>query len=273
MDARIDPSSTTDPTERRGEPKRETGRRFHAKPSGSIACGLRSANQPPLPMAERLVPIIEDDIVEGRLPPGTRLDEVGLAARHGMSRTPVREALRRLGQTGLVEIRPRRGAVVVRPEPHAVVEMFEVMAELEAYAGRLAARRARTDEIEALVRIHQDCMGAEADGNTDAYYAANERFHRLIYTASGNGFLADEAGRMHSRLKPYRRLQLRAPRRLGASLREHQTVLDALRVGNGDATATALRAHVAVQGERFGDLLRAMEATAAPPLRASGSKR
>ena len=210
----------------------------------------------PITIADRLVPLIEDDIVEGRLLPGTRLDEAGLAERHGVSRTPVREALLRLGETGLVEVRARRGAVVARLEPHAVAEMFEVMAEIEAYAGRLAARRARPEEIEALVRAHGGCTRAEAHGDTDAYYAANERFHRLIYLASGNRFLCQEANRMHTRLKPYRRLQLRAPRRLAASLGEHETVLEALRSGNGDGAATALRGHIAVQGERFGDLLR-----------------
>ena len=214
-------------------------------------------------MADRLVPLIEDDIVEGRLPPGTRLDEIGLAERHGVSRTPVREALRRLAETGLVEVRPRRGAQVAELEPHAVVEMFEVMAEIEAYAGRLAARRARSEEIAALDDAHEACMTAEARGDADAYYAANERFHHLIYAASGNRFLAQEAARMHVRLKPYRRLQLRAPRRLATSLREHQAVLDAIRAGEGEAAAATLRAHVTVQGERFGDLLRMMETRSA----------
>ena len=209
-------------------------------------------------MAERLVPLIEDDIVEGRLAPGERLDEVGLAARHGVSRTPVREALRRLAETGLVTLRPRRGAVVAALEPTRVAEAFEVMAELEAMAGRLAARRIRAKEIAALRLIHAECEAAAAHGHADGYYAANGRFHHLVYTAAGNGFLLGEATKLHARLKPYRRLQLRAPRRLAASLAEHEAVLAALEAGDGAAAADALRAHVSVQGERFGDLLRLM---------------
>ena len=240
-----------------------TGAADAVRPSGGAANGGvpggERAERPRVTMADRLVPLIEDDIVEGRLPPGTRLDEVRLAERHGVSRTPVREALRRLAETGLVAVRPHRGAVVVRLEPHAVVQMFEVMAEIEAYSGRLAARRATEAELARMTAAHESCGAAEAAGDADGYYAANERFHRLIYAASGNGFLADEAGRMHARLKPYRRLQLRAPRRLAASLREHEAILAALRAGDGARAADALRAHVAVQGERFGDLLRAME--------------
>ena len=218
----------------------------------------RSPERPP--MAERLMPLIEDDIVEGRLAPGERLDEVRLAERHGVSRTPVREALRRLAETGLVTLRPHRGAVVAVLEPHRVVEAFEVMAEMEAMAGRLAARRIRPDEITELRAIHAECEAAAESGDADGYYAANGRFHHLIYTAAGNGFLLGEATRLHARLKPYRRLQLRAPRRLAASLGEHEAVLVAIEAGDSAAAADALRAHVVVQGERFGDLLRAMAA-------------
>ena len=234
---------------------------------GRGATSRPAPDAPPPPMAERLVPIIEDDIVEGRIAPGTRLDELSLAERHGVSRTPVREALRRLAETGLVVVRPRRGAVVAKLEPHAVVEMFEVMAEVEAFAGRLAARRARPDETAAMRAAHRDCVAAAGRNDADGYYAANERFHRLIYDASGNGFLADEAGRLHTRLKPYRRLQLRAPRRLAASLGEHEHVLAAIEAGDGERAADALRDHVRVQGERFGDLLRLMAEPAVPPAR------
>ena len=207
---------------------------------------------------ERLRSAIEDDIVSGALPPATRLDEIGIAERYGVSRTPVREALRELAATGLVELRPRRGAVVAVLDAPAVAERFEVMAEIEAMAGRLAARRIRDDELDALRATHEDCTQAAARGDTDAYYRANERFHRLIYRASGNAFLEEEAGRLHTRLKPYRRLQLRTRHRLRTSLAEHESVLAALEAGDGAAAAEALRGHVGVQGERFGDLLREM---------------
>ena len=82
---------------------------------------------------------IENEILKGEFEPGERLDEVQLATHFGVSRTPIREALMQLSAIGLVEIRPRRGAVVVDPGPERVFEMFEVMAELEGMAGALAA--------------------------------------------------------------------------------------------------------------------------------------
>src|SRR3546814_18041549 len=88
-------------------------------------------------LAERL----EEDIVSGRFAPGERLDEVSLATSFGVSRTPVREVLQRLASSGLVELRPRRGAIVAQISIGRLVEMFEVMAELEGMCGRLAARR------------------------------------------------------------------------------------------------------------------------------------
>ncbi len=89
--------------------------------------------------AQRLRQTIEDEIVDGALRPGDRLDECQLAARFGVSRTPIREALLQLAVTGLIEVKPRRGAVVSIPEPARLIEMFETMAELEAACGRLAA--------------------------------------------------------------------------------------------------------------------------------------
>ena len=92
---------------------------------------------------------IENGIVAGEFEPGERLDETQLAARFGVSRTPIREALMQLSAIGFVEIRPRRGAVVADPAPQRVFEMFEVMAELEGMAGALAARR-HTEEALAV---------------------------------------------------------------------------------------------------------------------------
>ena len=92
-------------------------------------------------LSERLRESIEEEIATGKLLPGTRLDEVELATRFGVSRTPIREALRLLLGEGLVETRPQRGAVVAQVTPQRLIEMFEVMAELEAMCARLAARR------------------------------------------------------------------------------------------------------------------------------------
>ncbi len=202
---------------------------------------------------------LEDDIATGRLALGARLDEASLAARFGVSRTPVRELLRQLAAQGLVELRPYRGAIVSAPDPKQLMEMFEVMAELEAMCGRLAARRLTNENEADLIETFQACANAAEEGDPDAYYFENERFHRAIYKASGNAFLAEQALLLHKRLAPFRRLQLRVRNRLGLSQREHEGIVAAIIAGDSDKAAEALREHVVVQGERFTDLLASLD--------------
>ncbi len=198
---------------------------------------------------------LEQMIVSGALADGARLDELRLAERFGCSRTPLREAFQALAASGLVQLIARRGAFVRHPGLDEMVEMFEVMAELEALCGRLAARRIAPADLAALRRTEHACADAVAAGNHDLYYAANERFHHLVYEASGNAFLAAEAARLHRRLQPFRRLQLQVRDRMRQSLTEHGAVIAALEAGDGATAAQALRDHVAVQGTRFNDLV------------------
>lgn len=207
----------------------------------------------------RLREALEDNIVAGRLRPGQRLDEVGLAERFQVSRTPIREALIQLASSGLVEIRPRRGAFVVLLGPRELVKSFELMSEVEGACARLAAQRMDPDDRAALEAAHRACAEAVAAGDTGAYYPANALFHQAIYDATGNRILAAEARRLQRRLQPYRRLQLRVSRRMDASFAEHEAILTALLAGNGEAAAAAMRAHVLVQGERFLSLLTALQ--------------
>ena len=202
---------------------------------------------------------LEDEIVTGRLRPGERLDEISLATRFGVSRTPIREALRTLESSGLVQLRPRRGATVAAFGLSTLAEMFEAMAELEAICGRFAARRMTEPECEALQRGHEACVDAAEHGDPDDYYLANVRFHELIYDGSHNRYLADQVRALRRRLHPYRRLQLRVRNRIANSLAEHAAVVEAIRVGNQPAAEAALRAHVAIQGERFRDFAAQME--------------
>lgn len=215
--------------------------------------------QPNIRHSERLGELIEEQIATGLLRPGTRLDEQELAAEFGVSRTPIREALIQLASAGLVEIRPRRGAIVKELGPHRLCEMFEVMAELEAMCARLAARRITNAEIAVLQKGHRACQAARDASDPDAYYWLNEDFHRTIYVASHNTFLSEQATALNRRLRPYRRLQLRVRNRIDTSYSEHQGVVDAILAGDADLAAERIRAHVVVQGERFGDLVASLQ--------------
>ena len=205
--------------------------------------------------ADHIVDDLEQMIVTGSFADGERLDEIRLAEHFGVSRTPVREALQKLAASGLVEQLPRRGVFVREPGPVDLVNMFETMAELEAACGRLAARRITEPELAALEEANALCRAAVEGGDADDYYRHNERFHHLIYGATQNAFLAEQAARLQKRLKAYRRLQLHLRGRLAQSMSEHETILAALRSGDGEAAADTLRSHVAVQGEKFHHLL------------------
>jgi len=214
-------------------------------------------NESPAPprRSEQLGDEIEERIATGQYRPGMRLDEQEIAHGFGVSRTPVREALIQLAAAGLIEIRPRRGAIVAEISADRLCEMFEVMAELESMCGRLAARRVTQEEQKLLMEAHRACEVARDAQDPDAYYKLNEVFHRRIYASSHNTFLAEQATVLHRRLRPYRRLQLRVRNRMQASYSEHQGVVDAILAGDSDLAAERLRGHVSVQGERFGDLI------------------
>ncbi|HEU0222074.1 MAG TPA: GntR family transcriptional regulator [Paracoccaceae bacterium] len=203
--------------------------------------------------------MLEEEIVTGLLKPGERLEEQALAARFGVSRTPIREALFQLAAAGLVEQKPRRGAVVARPGPKRLMEMFEVMAELEALCARHAARRASADDLARIRAAHARCAEAAQEADGDDYYYENEAFHALIREASRSDFLIEQANALQRRLKPYRRLQLRARDRIRNSFEEHGIIVAALESGDSETAAATMRAHVVVQGERFADLIASLD--------------
>jgi len=206
-------------------------------------------------LSERLREAIEEEIATGKLLPGTRLDEVDLATRFGVSRTPIREALSLLLGEGQVENLHRRGTVVANFTPQRLIEMFELMAELEAMCARLAIRRMSDEEFAAIKAAHEACRAASQASDADAYFYANERFHYAIYTASHNSFLFDQAATLQRKLRPYRRLQLRVRNRLQRSFSEHETIIEAMGAGDVERAMANVRAHVIVQGERFADLV------------------
>lgn len=205
--------------------------------------------------ADRIREELEQAIMAAEFAEGERLDEVTLAARFSVSRTPVREALHALAASGLVETLPRRGVFVRYPSFIKLVEMFDVMAELEAMCGRLAARRITEEELERLEAAALACESAMERGDADEYYRENERFHHILYHASGNSFLAEQASRLHKRLQPFRRLQLRVRGRLRQSMQEHRDVQKAVAAGDAEGAARGLRRHISIQGENLKDLM------------------
>src|SRR5580704_15070733 len=158
--------------------------------------------------AEELRLQLADEIVRGALAPGAALDETDLARRFSVSRTPVREALRQLVASGLVESRAHRGAVVARPSIQRLTGMFEAMAELEALCAGLAAERMQPAERHRLEAVHEELRVLSHAGNPDRFHEVNERFHNAIYAGSQNGYIAEITLATRVRVQPFRRAQL-----------------------------------------------------------------
>lgn len=199
---------------------------------------------------------LEEEILKGEFVPGSKLDESSLSKKFRVSRTPIREALRQLSASGLIELIPNRGAFLVQLSTNRLVEMFEVLAELEGMCGRLAARRIKDDQRKSLTASLQLCRQSEKDQlDVDAYYHANDEFHSIIHRATQNEFLIETVENIERRLRPYRRVQLHVPQRKRDSVKEHELIVEAIMAGQGDVAEQRMQAHILVQGERFNDFL------------------
>jgi len=205
--------------------------------------------------AQRVRLALEKDIFLLKLQPGDKLDEAGLAQRFGTSRTPVREALRQLAASGLVEIKAHRGAEVSRLSIPQLLEMFEFMAALEGICARFAAERASPEDLAAIGTAHYECLGYAEAGDTDGFYRANTAFHEAVYRASHNSYAAQQTMFLRNRLAPYRRFQLRRNNRPLESFREHGEIFEAIAAGDVPRAERVTRAHIDVQGSNFAALV------------------
>jgi DNA-binding GntR family transcriptional regulator len=201
--------------------------------------------------AEELRQQLSDEIVRGALAPGSPLDETELAQRFNVSRTPVREALRHLTASGLIESRPHRGAVVAQPSIERLTGMFEAMAELEALCAGLAAERMSPVQRHALEAIHEELRVLSYDGNPERFHEVNERFHNAIYKGSQNDYIAEITLATRVRVQPFRRAQFRNLGRLAKSQAEHDRVVVAIMRGDRNGAATAMRDHIVLVRDEY----------------------
>jgi DNA-binding GntR family transcriptional regulator len=202
-------------------------------------------------LAEKLATAIADGILNGTLRPGVRLDEIGLAQQHGVSRTPVREALRQLTTSGLIDMRPRKGAVVSRATPAEIESLFVAMAEMEATCARLAAMSMTPLERRRLQARHEAMIELSAKADPEAYSDANVAFHLAIYAGAHNEPIADYTRGLRRRVGPFRRAQFQVEGRLTRSTEEHGAVVMAILAGDARGAHAAMLHHVGLVEDAF----------------------
>jgi DNA-binding GntR family transcriptional regulator len=195
---------------------------------------------------EQMVRAIADMIVTGEMLPGERLDELSLAARFEVSRTPVREALRELGAMGLVRREPNRSAVVMNVTQARLHSMFEAMAELEGICARLSAERMTVDERRGLDIEHRSSIQLVHSGSPEDYSAYNTEFHNRLYRGAHNDHLLELATQTRARLAPFRRAQFRLTGRLSKSYDEHDRIVTAILRADCTAAGQAAFDHVSI---------------------------
>lgn len=205
--------------------------------------------------SDRIRKELEDEILNGTLSPGTRLDEEALALRFSVSRTPIRETLMQLSTTGLVELRPRQSAVVADLTAETIIEMFEMSLELEKICARLAARRMSEEERQELTHLHEGSAQLVARGDAEGYVLANRELHHAIYSGTHNSFIEQQASILFTRLLPYRRKIVLRPGQVARSHREHGDIVAAIVAGDDGLAESVMMKHASLQDGAFLDFI------------------
>ena len=187
---------------------------------------------------------LRDMIIEGKLAPGQRINEGQVGASLGVSRTPLREAIKTLASEGLVEILPAKGAIVRRFSERDIADILEVLKALEQTAARLACAKAPDADIKAIVAIHRRMMELYESRDRLAYFKLNQAIHSAIARASGNAALAQTHEQLQARIKRIRFVGNDRSERWAGAVAEHEEMIAALAARDGDRLAEVLGRHL-----------------------------
>lgn len=196
------------------------------------------------PLREMVFESLREAINLGRLRPGERLMEIQLAEEMGVSRTPVREAIRKLELEGFVAMVPRKGAYVAGISVKDIVDVFEIRSSLEALAAGLAAERITDEEMELLERSLVEISEFSTDENIKAIVDGDINFHDIIYKASRNQRLVQIINHLQEQIHRFRMTSLSQPGRTKIALDEHKSIVEAISDRNVELAQQLAREHI-----------------------------
>lgn len=176
---------------------------------------------------------LEEEILTGKLKRGTALTEISLSKRLGVSRTPIRSAIRRLTEEGLIETVANRGSVVVGITEEDMLDIYRVRVRLEGLASKLAAENISKDGLDTLTEAVELSEFYINKKDTEKLKELDSVFHETVYKEANNRWLAKTLSELHKKIRAYRKLSLTVPGRLETSVAEHRQILDA--IARGDA--------------------------------------
>jgi len=215
-----------------------------ARGSATRTSLARSESEAQLPASARIYNLLKESILTGRLESGSRLVELSLASELGVSRTPIREALKRLSVEGLVTVDPVRGMIVRRIDPHEVEDFYITREVLDGLAARLAAQRLSGDQLIRLRTILESMESAHLRGDRAGMVLANMRFHDAVFRASSNDWLLSLGRSMIDFVRLLSAAAYADPKRDQEVVDEHRRIQDALQAHDPEAAEAASREHM-----------------------------
>lgn len=202
-------------------------------------------------VAARIRQMIED----GALLPGSRIPERQLCAQLGVSRTPLREAFQTLGAEGLIELQPRRGAIVKRLKPDEIDHMFQVLEELEGLAGELACTLMTEEALLAIEALHEKLMTAYKRRSRAQFFKVNQEIHGNIVAAAGNPILAQVCEGLGGQIRCIRYMSQITDAQWAIAVGQHETIMRSMKARDGKAVRSMLREHLRTKRQRVKALL------------------
>jgi DNA-binding GntR family transcriptional regulator len=204
-----------------------------------------SSNKPAFVKAsEKVHWLIEQDIKNGVLLPGDSIDEISIARKHKLSQTPIREALIKLQAQGLIKSQPRGGMIVAKMSLQQLLSLWELLAELEAIAAKLACQRMLSTELAELKELHQNTTAVVLSEDVEGWQKSNLMFHEIIYKSTKNPYLRQEVLRIRTVTGYYRKHAFGALGQIQTSFEQHEKIIQALERRDVEQAFSAMNHHM-----------------------------